>query len=77
MDCRELLDKLYLLMDEELDEHECAHMRAHMKNCHPCHERLLVEERFKRLVAEKCSESGAPSELVEKIRHAIVTDQPL
>ena len=74
MDCQDLLDKLYLLMDDELEEGQCAEMRAHMERCGPCLERLAVEERFKQMVSDKCGERGAPETLMYRIRIALQSE---
>lgn len=68
MECQDLLDKLYLLIDGELAEQQCVELRAHLEDCHPCLDRMEMEQRFKQMLATKCSEGPAPEDLVLRIQ---------
>ncbi|MGH9194448.1 MAG: mycothiol system anti-sigma-R factor [Acidimicrobiia bacterium] len=67
VDCKELVENLYLLLDEELGEDRCAELKAHLDRCHDCTGRFGLEREFKELVQRKCGEQ-APSELLDRIR---------
>jgi mycothiol system anti-sigma-R factor len=70
-DCREVLEKLYLILDRELPESEFKKLKAHLNDCPPCFGRLQVEERFKAMVHVRCAPGTAPPELVEKIKRRL------
>lgn len=67
VDCRELIENLYLLLDDELSEDRCAQLKAHLNRCHDCSCRYGLEREFKELVQRKCGEQ-APADLLERIR---------
>jgi mycothiol system anti-sigma-R factor len=70
-DCREVLEKLYLILDRELPEGEFQKLKTHLADCPPCFERIRVEERFKEMVHVKCAPGTAPPDLVDKIRRRL------
>jgi len=66
-DCVEFLDRIVRLIDNELQEGDCAIVRAHIETCNPCLERYNLQRTVKALVARSCSER-APAELRERVR---------
>lgn len=69
-DCVEFLDRIVRLIDNELQEGDCAIVRAHIDSCNPCLERYNLQRTVKALVARSCSEQ-APAELRERVRMQI------
>lgn len=67
VDCRELIENLYLLLDEELSEDRCAQLKAHLNTCNDCFARFGLEREFKEFVQRRCGEQ-APPELLNRIR---------
>jgi mycothiol system anti-sigma-R factor len=66
-DCADFLDQIVYLLDNELDEAECAAVRIHLDTCHPCLQKYDLQRTVKALVARSCAES-APEELRERVR---------
>ncbi|GAB3858102.1 hypothetical protein GCM10028801_17540 [Nocardioides maradonensis] len=66
-DCVEFLDRIVRLIDNELQEGDCAIVRAHIDSCNPCLERYNLQRTVKALVARSCAEQ-APAELRERVR---------
>jgi mycothiol system anti-sigma-R factor len=66
-ECADFLDQIVYLLDNELDESECAAVRVHLEACHPCLERYDLQRTVKAIVARSCTES-APAELRERVR---------
>ena len=55
------------LIDNELEEGDCAVVRAHIDSCNPCLERYDLQRTVKAIVARSCSET-APAELRDRVR---------
>jgi len=65
-ECADFLEQIVYFLDNELDEADCAVVRAHLDTCNPCLERYDLQRTVKALVARSCSEA-APTELRAKI----------
>ena len=66
-DCSDFLDQIVYLLDNELDEAECAAVRIHLDTCQPCLQKYDLQRTVKAIVARSCSET-APSELRDRVR---------
>jgi len=66
-DCVDFLDRIVRLIDNELQDGDCAIVRAHIDSCNPCLERYNLQRTVKALVARSCSEQ-APADLRERVR---------
>jgi mycothiol system anti-sigma-R factor len=66
-ECADFLDQIVYLLDNELDEAECAAVRIHLDTCHPCLQKYDLQRTVKAIVARSCAES-APEELRERVR---------
>ena len=66
-DCADFLDQIVYMLDNELDEAECAAVRIHLDTCHPCLQKYDLQRTVKAIVARSCAES-APEELRERVR---------
>jgi mycothiol system anti-sigma-R factor len=73
-ECADFLERIVRLIDNELEEGDCAIVRAHIEGCSPCLERYDLQRTVKALVARSCSEK-APAELREKVRVKIQSIQ--
>lgn len=71
VDCRQVTENLYLLLDGELPAEACAELERHIDGCSECFGRYGVERDFKELVRRKCADEPAPAALVERIRAAL------
>ena len=66
-ECVDFLERIMRLIDNELEEGDCAVVRAHIDSCNPCLERYDLQRTVKAIVARSCSET-APTELRERVR---------
>jgi len=66
-ECVDFLERIMRLIDNELEDGDCAVVRAHIDSCNPCLERYDLQRTVKTLVARSCSET-APSELRDRVR---------
>jgi mycothiol system anti-sigma-R factor len=66
-ECADFLERIMRLIDNELEEGDCAVVRAHIDTCNPCLERYDLQRTVKAIVARSCSET-APTELRERVR---------
>ena len=70
MNCREVLEEIYLILDGELSPERCEELKGHLERCTECFGRHETERLFKDLIRRRCGES-APPQLVTRIRFAI------
>lgn len=73
-DCADFLERIMRLIDNELEDGDCAIVREHLDNCSPCLERYDLQRTVKMLVARSCSET-APEGLLERVRVRIESVQ--
>jgi mycothiol system anti-sigma-R factor len=66
-ECVDFLERIMRLIDNELEEGDCAVVRAHIDTCNPCLERYDLQRTVKAIVARSCSET-APTELRDRVR---------
>ena len=67
VDCREVLEQVYLYLDREMPDEDCATIRRHLDECAPCLRQFGVEQEVKALVARSCGCDAAPDGLREKV----------
>ena len=70
VDCDELFDKLDLLMDRELPQHELDRLETHLAHCLPCTGRRDFESQLRAVVRDRCADQ-APDDLVQRIRERL------
>ncbi|MCW2758361.1 MAG: rsrA [Nocardioidaceae bacterium] len=66
LDCSEVVDRLFVFIDEELEQADCSQIQAHLEDCGPCLAKYNLERTVKTLVRRSCSEV-APSGLRERV----------
>ena len=66
-DCSEVIHQIFVFIDNELDQADCAVVQLHLRECGPCLERYDLQRAVKQLVARSCSES-APESLRDRVR---------
>ena len=66
-ECADFLERIVRLIDNELEDGDCAVVRAHIDSCSPCLERYDLQRTVKAVVARSCGEK-APAELRDKVR---------
>jgi len=69
-DCTTAREKLYLFLDQEIDNATCAEIEKHIEDCSSCLTEYDVERIVKSLVNRSCAER-APEPLRDKVQFAI------
>jgi mycothiol system anti-sigma-R factor len=71
--CSEVLGRIYLCLDGDLEEDESAKVRQHLDECGSCLREYRLEEAVKRLVHKHCGSEHVPAELRVKVLNRIRT----
>jgi mycothiol system anti-sigma-R factor len=71
IDCRQILNEVYLYLDLECSDHRRTAIRAHLDECSPCLREYGIEHEVKLLVARCCGADRAPDELRDRLRAKI------
>jgi mycothiol system anti-sigma-R factor len=67
VDCREVLEEVYLYLDGELAYEQRTVVREHLDDCSPCLRKYGLEQDVKALVARCCGGDAAPDHLRTKV----------
>ena len=70
VDCNEILDRVYVFIDHELDNASSEQIQTHLDECGPCLREVDLERLVKALVARSCHER-APVELRQRLMFSI------
>jgi mycothiol system anti-sigma-R factor len=70
VDCSEILDRVYVFIDRELDDASSQQIQTHLEECGPCLQEVDLERLVKALVARSCTER-APVELRQRVMFSI------
>ncbi|MBD8870140.1 mycothiol system anti-sigma-R factor [Nocardioides donggukensis] len=65
-ECVEYLERIVYLIDNELDQKDCAEVQLHLEECAPCLREYDLERTVKAVVARSCSET-APEDLRQRV----------
>lgn len=65
-DCREILDRVFFFIDNELAQADCEQIQQHLDDCGPCLAKYDLERTVKALVQRSCSEH-APETLRDRV----------
>ena len=68
IDCGDVLDELYVYMDEETDDATRGRIRQHLEACAPCLKQYGLEQDVRQLIARCCGNDMAPKSLHERVR---------
>jgi len=69
-DCSEVLGRMFVFIDNELDSAGCAQIQQHLDECGPCLAKYNLERTVKAVVARSCTEV-APQGLRERVMVSI------
>ena len=72
-DCRDILDRVYSYLDEEVTVDDVAKIRHHLEECGPCLQQYDLESALKALVKRSCACEPAPPDLRMRILTQITT----
>ncbi|MGQ0840110.1 mycothiol system anti-sigma-R factor [Actinokineospora sp.] len=70
-DCSDVLNEVWLFLDQECDPTRRSVLARHLDECSPCLERYGIEEHLKILLARKCGGDHATDEFRERLRASI------
>ncbi|MGH8961287.1 MAG: mycothiol system anti-sigma-R factor [Jatrophihabitantaceae bacterium] len=68
IDCDDVLQDLYLYMDDESDDELRNRIRRHLDGCAPCLKQFGLEQDVRSLIARCCGGDQAPASLHERIK---------
>jgi mycothiol system anti-sigma-R factor len=77
VDCRQVLDEVYLFLDLECSDERRDVINTHLDECSPCLREYGIEQEVKALVNRCCGGDRAPAELRDRLRArlaALVTE---
>lgn len=63
VDCRSILEEVFLYLDGEIDHARRLVIRAHLDECGPCLRKYGLEQEVKLLLARCCRSDRAPESL--------------
>ena len=66
-DCREVLDRVFEYLDNEMAELDCAKIKQHLEECGPCLQEYDLDQALKALIRRSCACEQAPDELRTRI----------
>jgi len=76
--CHEVLEDVYLYLDEECDRVSTAKIKQHLHECGPCLQEFGIEQEVKALVQRCCGGERAPDGLKQRLkatlREIVVTE---
>ena len=70
VDCNQILDRVYVFIDHQLDNASSQQIQTHLDECGPCLREVDLERMVKALVARSCTER-APVELRQRVMFSI------
>ncbi len=70
VDCSQILERVYVFIDNELETADCRQIQRHLAECGPCLRAVDLERLVKALVARSCTES-APDALRQRVMFSI------
>ena len=65
--CSEVLEQVYLYLDQEQDAEHHGQIRIHLDECAPCLREFGLEQAVKALVARCCGGDIPPDDLRERV----------
>jgi len=69
--CEEVLEKVWIYLDDEAETKDCTAIKAHLDECSPCLRKYGIEQEVKALVARSCGSDDPPSDLKDRVRARI------
>jgi len=74
VDCAEVLARVWVYLDGEIDAAAREGLRAHLEECGPCLRHYGLEREVKALVARCCGSDRAPETLRSRVLASIRTE---
>lgn len=71
LDCREVLEEVYLYLDAECSDVRRDVIRDHLDECSPCLSEYGIEQEVRTIVHRCCSSEKAPDEVKARLRQKL------
>lgn len=71
MNCEEWFERLYQILDKDMDARTWAELETHMHHCQPCLDRFELEKRIQDRVKKSCREESCTESIRIRIRALI------
>lgn len=71
LDCREVLEEVYLYLDDECSDRRRGVIRDHLEECSPCLSEYGIEQEVRTIVHRCCSQEKAPDEVKNRLRQKL------
>jgi len=71
LDCREVLEEVYLYLDDECSDRRRGVIRNHLEECSPCLSEYGIEQEVRTIVHRCCSQEKAPDEVKTRLRQKL------
>ena len=68
MNCDQWFEKLYQILDRDLDEAAWKELKEHMSDCRPCWDRYEFEKRLKARLKDSCCKDTCAETIRSKIK---------
>ncbi len=68
MNCDEWFNRLYEILDRDMDETTCKDLMDHMKGCQPCLDRFEFEKRLMEQTKKSCREESCSETIRIRIK---------
>ena len=68
MNCDQWFEKLYQILDRDLDEATWRDLKSHMSDCRPCWDRYEFEKRLKARLKDSCCQDTCAETIRIKIK---------
>jgi mycothiol system anti-sigma-R factor len=68
IDCTEVLRRLELYLDGELDGGVCVEIEQHLVTCGPCTGHSDFQRKLKEMLRAKCACGEAPPQVLQRVR---------
>ncbi len=67
MDCARAIEQVYVYLDGEMPDEDCAEVRRHLEECAPCLREYGLEQAFKAAVARSCGCEEVPEDVRQRL----------
>jgi mycothiol system anti-sigma-R factor len=68
IDCGDVIDEIYVYMDDETDDATRGRIRQHLEACAPCLKQYGLEQDVRAMISRCCGGDRAPQSLHTRIR---------
>jgi mycothiol system anti-sigma-R factor len=76
IDCQEVLRRLELYLDGELEGGVCLEIEEHLVSCGPCTGHSDFQRKLKEILRAKCGCHEVPARVIERVRVVLEREAP-